>query len=410
MLKISINSGKKYSVFILTCMFLANYSNAISSILYLLSENNTKSQITDFSSNINTDSINLTQSNNTASLLSNNSTIELSNKGMIFTGSQTITPLDNESNFAVGKWDNTIQIINSSPNSQYSYAPILTQTLVLPNNTGVQMLAYLDNKTFTSSNDLNSLAIWQQNSSNKYKLLRNVNYAILAPDAGVANSGASIYYNGIHYFISGHENGYIIIWEFKGSDLKFIKRVNIQSQNPISSPYPLKNIRGISPWRNGKFVTGSEDGDLVLANITGKILTRVRYNQNAQRGINQTQIFGDYLLVSNCEVGANDKNLWLYSITDNKINYLDSLNLKKDKTLAQVFNFGIALGEQNGQTLFFASTEEGILWHGLITNNKLNLTGNTNFGSNIGSVLYYNPLTSTLAEAAYNTQIFKISV
>src|SRR4029077_10741621 len=88
-----------------------------------------------------------------ASFNSGASDIILSNKGMIFNAAQAITTLDNENNFAVGKWDNTIQIINSNPNSQYAYAPTLIQTLVLGNNNGVQMLAHLDNKTFISSND-----------------------------------------------------------------------------------------------------------------------------------------------------------------------------------------------------------------------------------------------------------------
>jgi hypothetical protein len=339
----------------------------------------------------------------------NGSEIVLSNKGMIFTGSQAITTLDNESNFAVGKWDNTIQIINSSPKSQYEYSPNLTQTLVLNNNNGVQMLAYLDNSTFTSSNDETSLALWQRGSDHKYKFLENISYKNFAANAGAANSGALINFDGTHYFVSGHENGYIIIWEFNGSTLKFVKEVNVQSPNPIPSPYKLKNIRGVSSWKDGMFVTGSEDGDLVLLTITGKEVNRIRYSQNAQRGINQTQILSDYLLVSNCEVGPNDKNLWLYHLADFKINYLDSLNLKKDQALSQVFDFGIAMGQQNGRTLFFASTEEGILWNGFISNNKLDLIGNMKVSSNLGSVLYYNGINETLAQSAYDTQIFKVS-
>jgi hypothetical protein len=341
--------------------------------------------------------------------LPNHSTITLTNQGSIFTASQVITKLDGQNMFAVGRWDNTIEVINSHSTSY----PTLLQTLALRNNNGVQMVAYLDDNTFVSSNETNSLAIWQKNHMNLYKFHKEVSYANSAPNVGIANSGALVNYNGVNYFISGHDNGYIILWKFNGNDLTFIKAVNFRSPNPIPFPSasdPLLNISQIAAWKNGLFVTGSEDGDLVLANVNGDIIYRVKYNQTAQRGINQIQILGDYLLVSNCAVGSNDKNLWLYNIVDHNINYLDSVNLKQDQSLPQVFNFGIAMGQQNGIVLFFASTQEGILWDGYISpENKLTVLSSMTVSPPLGSVLYYDDLNKTLAQSAYDTQIFTVS-
>ncbi|MCE3268875.1 MAG: hypothetical protein K0R49_1127, partial [Burkholderiales bacterium] len=319
-------------------------------------------------------------------------TIIPESKGTTYDNAQTITQLD-KNHFAVGKWDGTIQIIKSTPKSKPPYAPTVIQTISL--NNGVQMLANLDldNGIFISSNGNDSLIIWHKNSRNKYESSSEVRYDDYAPDAGIANSGTSVFYNGTHYFISGHENGYIIIWQFTEKNiLKYIKTVDIQSKTPISNPYNLKNIRGLSPWRDGMFVTGSEDGDLVLLNIRGETLYRTRYNSTAQMGINQTAILGDYLLVANCESGMDDKNLWLYHLTNKKIDFLDSLNLKSNKSLLQVFNFSVAMGEQRKQTLFFASTQEGIIWYGFISNNKLKVDGQIKNPSPLGSALYYNSI------------------
>lgn len=54
--------------------------------------------------------------------------------------------------------------------------------------------------------------------------------------------------------------------------------IDIRSSDPIHSPYPLKNIRGVVHWRNGIVITGAEDGDLCLVDfVAGKVIFSMVY-------------------------------------------------------------------------------------------------------------------------------------
>jgi hypothetical protein len=89
----------------------------------------------------------------------------------------------------------------------------------------------------------------------------------------------------------------------------------VRSPNPIPSPFPIKNIRGVERWEPGYVVTGSEDGDICLVKVVeGSAAARMRYNATAQRGVNDIDTCGDYLVPANCSVGPDDKNLRLYRI------------------------------------------------------------------------------------------------
>ena len=102
----------------------------------------------------------------------------------------------------------------------------------------------------------------------------------------------------------------------------------------------------------------------------------MRYNPNAQRGINSLSIQDAYLLLANCSVGSNDKNLWLYKVTDNQFVPLDAINLVKDTSLKQVFDFSTQFTRFEGSLYFLASTEEGLVWLGRVRNDKLETLNN----------------------------------
>jgi hypothetical protein len=110
-------------------------------------------------------------------------------------------------------------------------------------------------------------------------------------------------------------------------------------------------------------------------------------------GINSVAAFGQNLLISNCAVGANDKNLWYYWVDGNNysVTLRDSVNLRVNPSAPQVFNFCTIWGIFNGQVGFFSSTEEGALWVSIIDQNQhLTVLGyQTVFGS-LGSALGFN--------------------
>jgi hypothetical protein len=81
---------------------------------------------------------------------------------------------------------------------------------------------------------------------------------------------------------------------------------------------------------------------------------------------------GDYLLLANCSVGREDKNLWLYRLDKTKgIELLYAIDLKDDLTRPQAFNFDADLIASASGLRFFASTEEGLLWAGVVQASKL---------------------------------------
>jgi hypothetical protein len=183
--------------------------------------------------------------------------------------------------------------------------------------------------------------------------------------------------------------------------------IDLRSKNPIPSPYPLKNIRGVAGWSDTKIVAGSEDGDLTMIDMaSGKILFRQRYNSSAQRGINSISVLGDFLLVSNCSVGRTDRNLWLFRIEPTQFVLLDSINLIDDQARSQSFDFDADLGNIDGKLRFFASTEEGYLWTGAIENNRLAVSKTAFVASEGGALLDISPDATTLLAAADKVFLF----
>jgi WD40 repeat protein len=327
--------------------------------------------------------------------------------GTTYSMAQAVRWLD-EGTFAIGRWDGTLTIFRRAAGS--AGAPIISTALTAPSLAGIEMIARITDGVFASSNEAKSIIVWH--GDNSFKGGIRIQETLFYDEAvGVANDGTTTEVNGVLYFISAHANGYLLVWQVKGNCEEFtlLHTIDLRSPNPIQSPYPLKNIRGVERWNPGFVATGSEDGDMCLVNvIEGSVATRMRYNATAQRGINDIDTCGDYLVLSNCSVGPDDKNLWLYRIDKNGFNLLDSINLKVDAARDQVFNFCVDQAVISGKQYFFSATQEGVVWVGLIQNDRFVLLGKQNVSTRIGAALAYEPDSRSLAVAGDNIHLFEV--
>ena len=187
------------------------------------------------------------------------------------------------------------------------------------------------------------------------------------------------------------------------------KEIDVRSSAAPSNPWGLHNVRGLAAWGDAAVVTGSEDGDIVGLNLPdGTEIFRLRYNDKAQRGINNISIVGDLLLVANCAVGFEDKNIWLFDLASGMPVLADAENLALDTTRAQVFNFDADLDAAVGGALtFFSSTEEGLLWMGNVTDGQLVVTGVTKVSPEGGSIIDVAPGSDIVATATFAIRLFK---
>ena len=322
--------------------------------------------------------------------------LPITSGGTTYSMAQEIAWIDFD-HFAVGRWDGSMSIFayNSSP----SQGPVITTAVTSPSAEGVQMITWVGQSTFASSNDDASIVIWQS-ASGTWTDLKAIQQLDFDSSFGVANSGTSYATSTTVYFIAGHANGYLTIWSAPVGSVTFslVTSVNVCSAHPVN-PWGLHNVRGVETifWSDlaGYIVSGSEDGDLCVVQVpSGTILSRTVYNPNAQRGINSIATFGQNLLVANCSVGANDSNLWYYWIdsSDWSITLRDSTNLKVNPSAPQVFNFDVIWSLYDNGVCFFCSTEEGALWMGIPSNNgqQFSILGYEAVTMPLGSALAFN--------------------
>ena len=274
------------------------------------------------------------------------------------------------------------------------------------------MITWLAQGVFASSNDEGSMIVWSS-PSGTWKDLQQLQTLNYNSTFGDANSGSCFGLGSTLYLIAGHANGYVTIWSgtVNGTNWSLLTSVNVQNSHP-TNPWNLHNVRGVSEifstGTTGYVVTGSEDGYLSILEIpSGKILSQTVYNPNAQRGINSIATFGQNLLVANCSVGSNDQNLWYYWIDSNNwsITLRDSTNLKVNPNAPQVFNFDVIWALFSKGVCFFSSTEEGALWMGTISNNKLSIIGYQTVTTPLGSALAF-MIDGSLVLVSYNLYEF----
>lgn len=345
------------------------------------------------------------------------------NAGMTVVMAQVATWLDDEV-LAVGRWDGTLTLFRL-PAAQ-EYGPTLLEATALPSRRAPEMIADLPGRFFVTSNAVDSLAVWDRADLAHPKVIAYGN------TEGAANSAALLSVGGRTHLVTGHENGFVVVWAVASDGrLSTERTIDVRSPAPVPSPYPLKNVRGVAAWGDGLVVTGSEDGDIALVDAQeGTIKHRMRYNEGAQRGINSISVLGDRLLVSNCSVGPKDSNLWLYRVEADRFLLLDHANLKRNEQAAQVFNFSSLLAERDGLLYYFAATQEGLLWAGRVGRRKLRAPGEVDalditvppstddelapavasaVAPDLGAALAWDPEVGRLAAVAYSVLLYQIA-
>ncbi len=306
----------------------------------------------------------------------------------------------NDEELVIGRWDGTITIFS------YKDSLSVLQALVTPMKQGITMLERINDFVFISSNGSSSIALWERNEK-EYFLKNTYNFNSCF---GEADSAKVIEIENQQFLLTGHSEGYLLIWKFTNEGLSLLNFINLRSNYLLDSPYKLWNIRSILSWKNQMIITASEDGDLCMVDVLkGAVVLRQKYNENAKRGINHIFISGDYLLLSNCTVGPSDRNLWLYQIEKDKFVYLDSKKLIANENLEQAFSFDVAAITQGENIYFFCSTEEGLLWFGQIENDSLRILNYKKVSPQGGAALTILPISNRIASVGYNIHLLEVS-
>jgi len=304
--------------------------------------------------------------------------------GTTYTMAQEVTWLDDK-HFAVGRWDGSLGIFAFAESA--TSGPVINCAVNSPAQEGVQMITSLDERSFVSSSDDGTIAVWSTASPTPWTDTRVCTLLQYDASFGAANSGALVQVpSDIRYFVAGHANGFVTIWRERDghSNWDLVSSVDIRAPKPVN-PWGLHNIRGIDVVSSGQgiqsVVAGSEDGNLTLLEVpTGKIMSKTCYNPLARRGINSLAMDGTTLLVANCAVGSADRNLWAYTVdvASAQITLTDAVNLVIESNAPQAFNFDVAWGVRTTSGgAFFSSTEEGVLWVGNASaSGKLSVLGN----------------------------------
>ena len=313
--------------------------------------------------------------------------------------------------FLVGRWDGSLSIFEKT--SSATQGAEITIASSAPSDQGIQMVTWVAENTFATSNDDSSIAIWQASDSTFENVMVK---QIVAYESsfGIANSAQIFPYNGANYLVSGHESGFLLIFEgtLEGDGFSLVNKVDLTSSTP-TNPWNLQNIRGVAFYDfNGVpyAITGSENGLISVVRIPdGSVMSQMVYNPDAQRGINAISIYGGGLIVGNCSVGPDDKNFWFYGVEPEanwSIKLYDSANLVVDNSRQQVFNFCVTWGWFETTPCWYAATEEGVLWMGTISSNReIQVTGYQNVAAaDLGAALA--ATTTDLSYVAYNVCSF----
>ncbi|MBL9043257.1 MAG: hypothetical protein JNM83_16720 [Myxococcales bacterium] len=320
--------------------------------------------------------------------------------------------------FVVGRWDGSLQLWQlASLGGTKNTGPRILQAQAMPSGEGVQMVAVLDGGLIVSGHDGSSLALWTVRED-QLSLRSLLDYD---PSLGVATSAAAVPRGTEQVLVVGHESGFVTLWRRGRLSLSLVGKVDVRSSQPVPSPYPLKHIRAVVPWRDGQVITGSEDGDLVLlqlraveptlstvAAMSAVVMARSRYSATAQRGINALALRGNLLAVASCAVGQQQGNLHLLRVHPSRFEPLDEARLQADSGRAQVFAFSTLWAEPKTRPLLWVSTQEGLLWQLLLDGDKLRLVGQVPVASNVGTALVYDAEHQLLVAVGHEATVLRV--
>jgi len=315
--------------------------------------------------------------------------------------------------FVVGRWDGTVTVFRTR-DRETEFGPVLIEALATPSRRGVEMVARLGNERFVTSNDTQSIAFWRSGNTGVTSHL--VPYS---PSFGMAVSAIHVErIDTSGLLIVGHEQGYVTFWSWdevephdspgsRNRVPKLIRAVSVRSDSPVSWQWQTWHVRGLAKVDPNRLVTVSEDGDICLLDISsGTILSRRRYHAAAARGLNDVAVVGDLVAVVNCAVGEDDRNLWVYQIEEDRLNLVDSRKLILDKTRDPVFTFSVELLKIADRPHFIVSTEEGLIWLGIVKDNKIEILDHKTVAAEGGVVLALSPENETILAAGHQIQTF----
>lgn len=327
--------------------------------------------------------------------------------GVTYSMAQEARWIDDDS-FAIGRWDGTLTLFGLP--AAHGAGPRIESAAVSPAWAGLEMITPLNGSRFVTSNDESSMVVWDASEPGAVAIqLGTVRYD---REIGVANSGALMRGFPRPVLVTGHASGWLMIWQADDAvqDFALLRRVDLRSPDPVPSPYSLRNVRAVHEWRDGLVLTGAEDGDLCLVDVTdGHILCRRRYNPDARRGINDVALLGDTALVGGCSVGSADSNTWAFSLDlAAGLTPLAHIDLVADSSREQVFNFSVELARAGDGLLFFCATEEGLLWVGELTGSVLRTLGKQAVSSGLGAAVSLQPDGDILAVVGDNVHLFRV--
>jgi hypothetical protein len=330
--------------------------------------------------------------------------LPISSEGVTFDMAQSAAWIDSD-HFAVGRWDGSLSLFRFSESRQKG--PLIAVSASCPSSEGVQMIVHIGASMFVTSNDDSSVTVWKlTNLPTQLIQVDSLSYDI---ELGASVSGEIV--NGV--LVLGHANGLLSLWK-RQNDSNFVQSatIDLRAARP-TNPWGLQHIRGLSrvdvAGTEAAVITGSENGEICVVDcVSGRVLSRRVYNAAAQRGINAIAMSGHELLVANCSVSAEDKNLWLYRVNPSTagVEDLGSTDLRIDPDAAQVFNFAVIWAEDSVGRCFFASTQEGALWMGRVTDNRIGVIGYQRVTAPLGAALAYSR-DGNLAFVAYDLFEFK---
>ncbi|MEM7135009.1 MAG: WD40 repeat domain-containing protein [Myxococcota bacterium] len=328
--------------------------------------------------------------------------------GQTYAMAQQVRWLDGE-HFVVGRWDGTISVFISPDDAADD--PKLVAALAMPDGAAVRMIAVQNPDTFVSSSGEDSLVIWRKVSATEFSP-EVVEYPA---GHGFAVSGLFVSRDGEDHFITGHENGDLLIWSTTPDGrLSLVRTVDLRMKDPIDYMHdeePLRHIRGLASWRDGIVIAGGEDGGLHQVRLSdGAVLSQRLFNRRARLGVNDLAVHEDELLVVNCAIDRNDRNVWLYALTEGDFALRDSANLLRDADAKRIFAFDIVTYEHHHEPSALVTTKEGLLWRIRFGDNQIEPVESLPLGRfNYGSAIDYDESTRRIAAAGISVRVVSIA-
>jgi WD40 repeat protein len=291
----------------------------------------------------------------------------------------------NQTLFAVGRWDGSVTLYNYD--DKRSPALCIAGALAEQDSGGVRMIAAFGDGRCASSNGPGCINVWRVEDPDTTLIHLTYNGSL-----GSATAGQYISHADGDYLIVGHDAGYLTTWRVETDGIDLVRVVDLRAKKPVN-PWGLQTIYGIAELPGGTdLITAADSGCLcVLDPVAGAVWSRTVYDENAQRGLNDVSSMNGYVVTVNCAVGSTQPNLWLFQLQPDKaLKLLDSKILRLDASLPQVFAFCVRISQAADGLIWFAATEEGLLWVGRIIDDQLTVLGNQVVASHYGAALAVN--------------------